>query len=273
VSATAIAEERCNLVHILDITERKQAEEKAQVDNRLLEEKVKERTLALEETNMDLENFIYAVTHDLRVPLQNLNGLTAALNEELGNLPPGSDVSNILEMIGQNALKMDELVVDLLAFSKAGRQELTKTKIDMGAVVKEVIAELVPFYKQHEISWQLSGLPEATGDYAALHQVWLNLVSNALKYSSKNDHIRIEISGYEDEGKTCYQIKDNGSGYDARYADKLFNLFQRLHHPDEYEGSGMGLASSHRLVQKHGGFMWSESTLGQGATFSFCLPK
>lgn len=176
-------------------------------------------------------------------------------------------------MIGQNAKKMDELVVDLLAFSKTGQQELTKVKIDMQAVVSEVFDELKPIYKNHEIEFVVPPLPYAFGDYAALHQVWLNLISNALKYSSKKKKIRIEISGSEDGGKTCYQVKDYGSGYDARYANKLFNLFQRLHNPEDYTGSGMGLATSLRLVQKHGGNMWSESTLGEGATFYFCLPK
>jgi PAS domain S-box-containing protein len=272
VSATAIPEEKCILVHITDITNRKQSELRIKDDNQKLETKITESNTELREMNKDLENFIYAVTHDLRVPLHNLQGLSAVVEEELMDLKERDEAMAALKMIGENAHKMDNLLTDLLAFSKTGKLELNKKEVNMEAIVKDVFEEVGNIYNNFKIEFQIGSLPYAFGDPAALKQVWQNLIGNALKYSSRKDEIRIQIKGKEENGMAIFQIADNGIGFDPQYGNKLFQLFQRLHPAEEFEGTGIGLATSHRIVQKHDGKMWATSKPGEGAIFYFSLP-
>ncbi len=272
VNATAIPEEKCILVHITDITIRKQSELRIKNDNEKLESKVAESTSELRETNRDLENFIYAVTHDLRVPLHNLQGLSAVVEEELIDYKEKEEAITAVKMIGENALKMDNLLTDLLAFSKTGKLEITKKEVNMQEIVKAVFEEVGTFNNKMKIDFQIGSLPNAFGDPAALKLVWQNLIGNAIKYTSRKEEMRIQISGKEENGIAIFQIADNGIGFNPQYASKLFQPFQRLHHAEEFEGTGIGLATSQRIIQKHGGKMWAIGTPGEGAVFYFSLP-
>ncbi|MBI1226717.1 MAG: PAS domain S-box protein [Bacteroidetes bacterium] len=271
-SATSVPEEESILVHIVDITSRKQSELRMRDDNEKLESKIAERNIELQETNKDLENFIYAVTHDLRVPLHNLQGLSTVVEEELGGKNGTDDAVSALQMIGENAQKMDHLVTDLLAFSKTSKLELKKTNIDMGMAIKTAFDEQSLLYNDKQIEFKLDSLPQAFGDPAAIQQVCQNIIGNALKYSSHQAVISIEVQGKLENGSTIFQITDNGIGFDPQYSNKLFLPFQRLHHEEEFEGTGIGLATSQRIIQKHGGEIWAESSPGQGAKFYISLP-
>lgn len=272
VNATAVPEEKCILVHITDITNRKQSELRTKDDNQKLESEIAKSNSELREINKDLENFIYAVTHDLRVPLHNLMGLSKVVEEEMTDIKNHHEAHEALQMIGENAQKMDHLVTDLLAFSKTGKMEMQKTEMDMEVLVKEAFNEQSSFYNDKPVDFKLHELPKAFGDPAAILQVCQNLVSNALKYSAKQSIIKLEVSGKLEDGMAIYQFKDNGIGYDPQYSNKIFLPFQRLHHAEEFEGTGIGLATSQRIVQKHGGEIWAESKPGRGATFYFSLP-
>lgn len=272
VSATALPGEQSNLVHIMDITSRKENEILMKDDNLRLETSVKERMAELREANKDLENFINTVTHDLRVPLHNLQGLSNVVAEELAGMQGKEDATTALQMIGENARKMDGLVTDLLAFSKTGKLEFVKKEFDMGAAMATTFDQQKPRYNDKLIEFTLGKLPLAFGDQAALQQVCQNLIGNALKYASRSEAIRIEVTGREENGMAIFQVADNGIGFDPQYSNKLFLPFQRLHYTEEFEGTGIGLATSHRIVQKHGGEMWAKSKLGEGAIFYFSLP-
>lgn len=272
VNATAVPEEKCILVHITDITNRKQSELRTKDDNEKLESEIAKSNSELRAINKDLENFIYAVTHDLRVPLHNLTGLSKVVEEEITQLKNNETALAALEMIGENAQKMDHLVTDLLAFSKTGKMEMRKTEMDMKALVKQAFDEQSQFYNDKPVNFKLHELPKAYGDPTAILQVCQNLVSNALKYSAKQNIVKLEVSGTLENGMAIYQFKDNGIGYDPQYSNKLFLPFQRLHHAEEFEGTGIGLATSQRIVQKHGGEIWAKSKPDEGATFYFSLP-
>lgn len=273
ISATAVPEEQCNLVHIADISSRKIDEQKIKEYNERLEGKIEQSSSELREINKDLENFIFAVTHDLRVPLHNLQGLSAVVEEELtGADKPTEEVSTALKMISENAKKMDNLVTDLLSFSKMSRLEVVKTDVDIESIIRATIDDQKAFYGDKQIDLQIGNLPKAFGDRVAIQQVCQNLIGNALKYSSRRDLIRLVIDGKIENGMTIYSFSDNGIGFDPQYANKLFLPFQRLHHAEEFEGTGIGLATSQRIVQKHGGQIWALGNLNQGATFYFSLP-
>ncbi|MBK9012687.1 MAG: PAS domain S-box protein [Saprospiraceae bacterium] len=205
VGVTRMQEERCNLVNITDITARKLSEQQ-------LESTVEARTKALAASNKDLENFIYVITHDLRVPLHNLGGLSSVLKEALSGKENSQDALNALQMIGENAHKMDALVTDLLQFSRTtGQQNIVKKTVNVNALMQEVFDELKQNYRHKKIDFHLQDIPEAYGDPAALRQVCHNLISNALKYASKEPQIRIEVIGWVEDGHSVYKVKDNGS--------------------------------------------------------------
>lgn len=167
---------------------------------------------------------------------------------------------------------MGHLIDDLLTFSRMGRQDIVKTKIHMGPLLEEVIRELVPENKMGRISWVIQQVPDVKGDMNALRQVWINLISNAVKYSGNREQPRIQIGSYREKGQTVFFTRDNGVGFDEKYKDKLFKVFQRLHSADEFEGTGVGLAIVEKIVTKHGGSVWAEGEVNRGASFYFSLP-
>ncbi len=231
-----------------------------------------QRAAQLEATNKELESFSYSVSHDLRIPLRAVSGYARMFEEDYGDRID-SEGLRLLAVIRDNSKRMGELIDDLLAFSRFGRQAMQQERIDMRTLVDTAV-RLVrrdEDYPQSRI--EIGALPRSVGDPALLQQVWVNLLSNALKYSATRDEPAIRISGVVRPTETVYTIADNGVGFDMQYYRKLFGVFQRLHSADEFPGTGVGLAIAQRIVTRHGGRIWADAIPGQGATFYFALPK
>lgn len=227
-----------------------------------------EKNEELQALNRELEAFTYSVSHDLRAPLRTLNGYSQILKEDFAETIP-EEGQKLLGFISQNALKMGRLIDNLLTLSYLGRKELKKRPVDMNLLVQEVVEEQKENIGKHR--FKLGMLPPLSADRELLKQVVVNLVANAIKYSSKKPDPLIEFGAFEEEGRTVYFVKDNGAGFDMAYYDKLFGVFQRLHSSAEFEGTGAGLAIVQRIVQRHGGDIRAEAAPGQGATFYFWL--
>lgn len=251
-----------------DITERKLADQAIQDLNRELNTRMTELAAA----NKELEGFSYSVSHDLRAPLRAIDGFSRMLLEDFGPQAEG-EAKRYLDVIRGNARRMGQLIDDLLAFSQMGKKSLESFRIKMDGLLEEVIAEVRQQNPDRALDFRLSPLPALRGDPAMFRQVWTNLVSNAVKYSRGRQPAVIEIGAREEEKELVYWIRDNGVGFEMEFAHKLFGVFQRLHSPKEFEGTGVGLALVQRIVQRHGGRIWAESKVGAGATFSFALPK
>jgi ligand-binding sensor domain-containing protein/signal transduction histidine kinase len=235
-----------------------------------LEQTVIERTIQLETVNKELEAFSYSVSHDLRAPLRAINGYSKILEEDCAQKLNADEMSSF-KAIQNNSKKMGELIDDLLEFSRLGRTEMTASEINMNALVKSVIEEEM-IGNSNEIEFIVNELLPSNGAQTLIKQVWINLISNAIKYSSHNTKPRIEIGSYIKNNTTVYYVKDNGAGFDMRYYDKLFGVFQRLHSQEEFEGTGIGLAIVQKIINRHNGTVWAESKLNEGSCFYFSLP-
>jgi PAS domain S-box-containing protein len=255
---------------VSDITERRRQEQELRELNMNLEQRVADRTLELELANRELEAFSYSVSHDLREPLRAVNGFSQAVLEDYGELLP-PEGREYLTAIRQAALRMGQLIDDLLAFSRLGRQPLKRRTVDMKSVIEACVATLVAA-QGSRARILLGDLPPCEADPALTQQVFTNLLSNAFKYSCKRDDPQIEVgSTRDDAGHVAYYVRDNGVGFDMKYSSKLFQVFQRLHRATEFEGTGVGLAIVHRIVSRHGGRVWFDAAPNQGATFFFTL--
>ena len=236
-----------------------------------LEDHITERTRELTRTIGELEAFSYSISHDLRAPLRAINGFAAILREEHAErLDPDGDA--LLMKIETNASKMAQLIDGLLDFSRLARAESMSTDVDMEALARAVAAELAGDDAARRAAIEISALPHVLGDEPMLRQVWVNLLSNALKFSAPTPAARIAVSGEVGDGEAVFHVRDNGVGFDMAYAEKLFGVFNRLHRADEFPGVGVGLALTRRIVLRHGGRIWAESRPGEGAAFHFALP-
>jgi PAS domain S-box-containing protein len=262
--------ENTAMILSVDITDIKMAESEIRELNRKLEKKValgSEQVLA---ANKELEAFSYSVSHDLRAPLRAIDGYTRMLEEDYSKLLD-DEGRRLLATVQSNAKRMGVLIDDLLSFSRLGKKELVKTNVNMtgnaSAALTEINKTLV-----HRAAIMIEDLEPALADYSMINQVFINLISNALKFSSKKDKPVVRIHSEKVNNEIVYSIKDNGAGFDMQYAGKLFNVFQRLHSVEEFDGTGVGLALVKRIVNKHGGRVWAEGKLGEGASFYFTLP-
>jgi signal transduction histidine kinase len=235
-----------------------------------LEERVVERTAQLEAANKELEAFSYSVSHDLRTPLRAIDGFSQALVEDYGPQLP-EEGRRYLRTIREGAQRMGALIDDLLTFSRLSRQPVKKQLIDTTDLVQATLEELDSQRQGRQIDVQIGDLPACEGDPMLLKQVWINLLANAMKYTRKRDSAIIEIGCTRQRDEAVYFVRDNGTGFDMRYADKLFGVFQRLHRVEEYEGTGVGLAIVQRIIHRHGGRVWADAAVDRGATFYFTI--
>lgn len=224
----------------------------------------------LEVANKELESFSYSVSHDLRAPLRSVIGYSNILEEDFRD-KLGEEGVKTLNTISQNASRMNKLIDDLLEFSRCGKKELHAVTIDSQSMVGKIIRDITETSK-HKAVIDVRPLPSVQADDALLAQVWINLISNAIKYSSKSERPAIEIGSETENGETIFYVKDNGAGFNMEFASKLFGVFQRLHKSEEFEGTGIGLSIVKRIVTRHGGRVWAEGKVNEGARFYFSLP-
>ena len=261
---------QCNL---RDVTQHRLAEDQVRRLNETLEQRVAARTCELEGANRELEAFTYSVSHDLRAPLRHIMGFVEILEKEAADKLTDAQRRHLLTISGA-ARRMGELIDDLLAFSRIGRSEVQKVGVDMLTLVMEALDDLRHETKDRIISWKIQDLPMVTVDRSLMRQALVNLLSNAIKFTSKHSRAVIEIGtepGRPDED-TIY-IRDNGVGFNPRYSQKIFGVFERLNNADEFEGTGIGLANVQRIIRRHGGRVWALGKVDSGATFYFTLPR
>lgn len=253
------------------ISERKQAEEEVRRLNVELESRVIERTEQLRNANSEMEAFTYSVAHDLRSPLRSINGFSQVIAQKCTDaIDP--EVERMLNRIIYNANRMDELITGILALSQVVRSNVAFDCVDMTALAESSYRDIAAPQVLEGFTFSISPLPVCLGDATMLRQVWVNLLSNAIKYTMPKIERRISVEGHFEDGMIVYSVKDTGVGFDQRYSDKLFGVFQRLHKEEEFEGTGIGLSIVARIVKRHGGKVWASSEIGKGATFYFTMP-
>jgi PAS domain S-box-containing protein len=255
-----------------DISERKQAQREIARLNEVLEERIQDRTAQLRNINTELEAFTYSVSHDLRAPLRAINGFSTILEKEYNDILPGEG-KRLLRIICDNVRKMDRLITDLLAFSRLSKSEINLLQSDMTRMVKNTWEAMTDERDRNSITFELQSLPDAACDPLLIGQVWSNLISNAIKFTAPVQNRKISVSGKRKNGEIIYEIDDNGVGFNAIYSEKIFEVFQRLHKAEDFDGSGVGLAIVKRIVNRHGGKVWATAKEGSGSSFMFSLPN
>jgi light-regulated signal transduction histidine kinase (bacteriophytochrome) len=278
VRLSAIQKAMLNLLEDINAEMAKNEQVSRAMANEIAERKVVEESLrqanAIALTaNKELEAFSYSVSHDLRAPLRAVDGFSRLMMDGYGS-QLDDEGRRMLNVIHDETLRMSRLVDELLAFTRLGQQQMESSTVDMTALARDVFDGLQALEPERQLQFNLQSLPPAFGVSAMIRQVWVNLISNAVKFTRDRPIGVIEIAALVGEdGQWVYHVKDNGAGFDMRFANKLFCVFQRLHGADEYPGVGVGLALAQRIIQRHGGRIWAEGEVGKGATFYFTLPK
>jgi PAS domain S-box-containing protein len=257
LNSTAIVDEQGKFLKsrsiVFDITETKAAESK------------------IKQLNKELEAFTYSVSHDLRSPLRSIDGYTKMLEEDYGS-KIDDEGKRLMQVIINNTKRMGHLIDDLLEFSRVGRKDIAKTNFNTEKLIRTIISEQLEHEPDREINFDIQQLPQSYGDVTMMRQVWENLISNAIKFTRRTRSATIEIGSFLEPNEIAYYIKDNGAGFDMNYSQKLFGVFQRLHKIQDFEGTGVGLAIVYRIVTRHGGKVWADSKINEGATFTLTLP-
>ncbi|MEL6164285.1 MAG: ATP-binding protein [Cyanobacteria bacterium J06628_3] len=255
-----------------NITERKTTEAQIQQLNQSLERRVTERTAQLEAINKELETFAYSISHDLRTPIRQVYGFAELIQQLLKSINLSQEVNNYLEIIIKLTKRASKMIDDLIEFSSTGRLEMFYTTIEMNILVEEIKQQVVSQTKNRTMIWEIESLPSINGDRTLLRLVWQNLIENAVKYTSYKDIAEIYIGSNINSSEITFFIKDNGVGFDMRYVDRIFGIFQRLHTEQEFAGTGIGLANVQRIIHRHGGRIWTQSAVNKGTIFYFSLP-
>jgi PAS domain S-box-containing protein len=272
IASAMLDDARINgVAFVLDITRRRRAEQEVACLNKDLERRVIARTAELDAANRELEAFSYSVSHDLRAPLRAIDGFSRMLLEDHAS-SLNSEGRRLLGVVREQTMRMAQLIDDLLAFSRIDRRPLNRVVVDMTALAQSTFAELTTQAERECIAFAVHPMPPALGEPAMVRQLWANLLANAVKFTSGKPQRRIEVGASADGSGPVYWVKDNGAGFDMRYKDKLFGVFQRLHSSTEFPGTGVGLALVKRIVERHGGTVWAEGAPGEGASFFWTLP-
>jgi two-component system sensor histidine kinase/response regulator len=256
---------------ILPVLSRSLEVRRLRMENLELEQRVRERTTELEAMNKDLDAFSFSVSHELRAPLRAIDGFSKMLLEEYSPQMP-TEAQRLLGLVVANTRRMTQLIEDLLDFSRLGRQPLSKRPVNVSAIVHEVLDELRQEQVGRHVEMRLGDLSDAVGDPSLLKQVFVNLLSNAFKFTQRKERALVEVGCTEQKEEKIYFVRDNGVGFDMRYAKRLFGVFQRFHSTEQFKGTGVGLSVVQRIIQRHGGRIWAQAEVDTGATFYFSLP-